>query len=91
MHKRLMHANKAAVLHACQQAGVRISKADADAYLYEATSFGWVLFAKREDTAEVAVEVINFIKLLELQTGITLQIIHTDGGTEFAPKKLKAK
>lgn len=57
----------------------------------EATSFGWVLFAKREDTAEVAVEVINFIKLLELQTGITLQIIHTDGGTEFAPKKLKAK
>lgn len=35
MHKRLMHANKAAVLHACQQAGVRISKADADAYLCE--------------------------------------------------------
>ncbi|KAL8290954.1 hypothetical protein RB600_006432 [Gaeumannomyces tritici] len=139
MHRRLMHANKDAVLKACREAGIRVSAAEADKHVCEdcvqgkatqvigtrqfdksqrplarihmdtigitpttgngfnhvvhlqdeATSFGWVLFSKRKDTTEVAHEVIDWIQRTELQTGIKIQALHTDGGTEFAPAMLR--
>jgi len=51
------------------------------------SGFSFVRFLKRKD--EAAQEVKDFVKLLKIQFGKNLKVLHTDGGGEFRNDELK--